>query len=371
MKLKIGILGTRGIPNKHGGFEQFAEKFAVLMAERGHDVSVYNSHNHPYTESTFNGVRLIRCFDPEYKLGTAGQFVYDLNCILDSRKRNFDILFQLGYTSSTIWWWLLPRQSLIVTNMDGLEWKRAKYNRATKYFLKHAEKWGVQHSHKLIADSIGIEDYLLRQYQAESHFIPYGADIPAIASKISDILNKYGLQQYQYDLVIARFEPENNIGPILEAYADNKNQLLVLVGNYAGTIFGRQCHDRHKHLANIRFLGPVYNETDLNQLRYYSRLYLHGHSVGGTNPSLLEAMSCSTLIVAHDNIFNKSVLGNNAFYFSVTGDIIKLLQTQPNKERYRNWIDNNLEEIHNNYNWKLITDNLETLFTQWCKAQKR
>ena len=124
--MKIGILGTRGVPNYHGGFEQFAEYLSLGLLKRGLDVYVYNSHNHPYQEKIYKGVKIIHKNDPEHKLGTAGQFIYDLNCIRDSRKRNFDIIYQLGYTSSSIWWWLMPKKTIIVTNMDGLEWKRTK-----------------------------------------------------------------------------------------------------------------------------------------------------------------------------------------------------------------------------------------------------
>src|SRR5690606_5763699 len=113
--MKIAILGTRGIPNHYGGFEQFAEFFSVYLAQKGHEVYVYNSHNHPHQEPTFNGVNIIHCNDPEHKMGTFGQFIYDYNCIIDSRKRNFDIILQLGYTSNSIWFFLLPKKSYIVT----------------------------------------------------------------------------------------------------------------------------------------------------------------------------------------------------------------------------------------------------------------
>ncbi|RYZ18900.1 MAG: DUF1972 domain-containing protein, partial [Chitinophagaceae bacterium] len=121
--MKIALLGTRGIPNHYGGFEQFAEYFAVYLAGKGHEVYVYNSGHHPYQEKTFKGVNLIHCTDPEDKIGTAGQFIYDLNCILDSRKHSFDIILQLGYTSNSVWHFLLPKKPVIITNMDGLEWK--------------------------------------------------------------------------------------------------------------------------------------------------------------------------------------------------------------------------------------------------------
>jgi len=125
--MRIAIIGTRGIPNHYGGFEQCAEYLAVGLVERGIEVLVYNSHNHPYTESEWNGVQIVHCYDPEYKWGTIGQFLYDLNCIKDLKKRNVDIVLQLGYTSGSVWGWMLPKNAVVTTNMDGLEWKRTKY----------------------------------------------------------------------------------------------------------------------------------------------------------------------------------------------------------------------------------------------------
>ena len=138
--MKIGILGTRGIPNYYGGFEQFAEYFATYVANQNHEIFVYNSHKHPYKESNFKGVQIIHCYDPEYIIGTAGQYIYDLNCILDARKRNFDIILQLGYTSSSIWFGLHPKEAIVITNMDGLEWKRTKYSKPIRKLLLWAEK---------------------------------------------------------------------------------------------------------------------------------------------------------------------------------------------------------------------------------------
>jgi len=163
--MKIGIIGSRGIPNQYGGFEQFVEFVAPLLVERGHEVFVYNSSLHPYQPNSWKGVHLIKKFDPENKIGTIGQFIYDFNCILDSRKRNYDIILQLGYTSSGVWAFLFPKKPLIITNMDGLEWKRSKYSKLVQRFLKKAEKWAALSSDHLIADSIGIQTYLLEKYK--------------------------------------------------------------------------------------------------------------------------------------------------------------------------------------------------------------
>jgi len=151
----------------------------------------------------------IPCFDPEVTIGTPGQFVYDLNCIIDSRKRDFDIILQLGYTSNSLWHKLLPRNSKIITNMDGMEWKRSKYGRSVQYFLKYAEKLAVKSSHLLIADSEVIQDYLMKTYQLPSTYIPYGADI--FEEPDPEVLTNFGVTPRQYYLLIARMQPDNHI----------------------------------------------------------------------------------------------------------------------------------------------------------------
>ena len=151
--MRIAIIGTRGIPNRYGGFEQFTEFIAPMLVERGYELFVYNSSSHPYKGTHWKGVHIIAKPDPEVSLGTVGQFIYDFNCIMDARKRKFDIILQLGYTSSSIWSFCFPRSSCVVTNMDGFEWKRAKYSRMVQWFLRHAEKWAATYSDFLIADS--------------------------------------------------------------------------------------------------------------------------------------------------------------------------------------------------------------------------
>ncbi|MGZ3822981.1 MAG: DUF1972 domain-containing protein [Mucilaginibacter sp.] len=175
--LKIAILGTRGIPNHYGGFEHISEYVSAGLVKRGHSVTVYNSHNHPYTRDTWNGVNIKHCFDPEFLMGTAGQFIYDLNCLTDARKQKFDVVLLMGYTSSSIWGKLYPQNCAIITNMDGLEWKRSKYSKPVQQFLKYAEKLAVKYSHFYISDSRVIKEYLEDKYHIDSQYIPYGADV--------------------------------------------------------------------------------------------------------------------------------------------------------------------------------------------------
>lgn len=353
--MRIGVIGIRGIPNRYGGYEQFVEYAAPMLVERGHDVYVYNSSLHPYKKKLWRGVQLVHKFDPENKIGTAGQFVYDLNCILDARKRNFDVILQLGYTSSSIWSFLFPKNSVVVTNMDGLEWKRQQYSKRVRRFLKKAEKWAAMSSDYLIADSIGIQNYLMEEYGKPSAFIAYGAEL--MQEPNEKILQNYSLEKYGYDLLISRMEPENNIEMIIQAHLMcNNSKPLIIVGEHANK-FGSYLCKKYSG-EKIRFLGGIFDMTVLNSLRYYSQFYFHGHSAGGTNPSLLEAMASYALIVAHDNIFNKAVLGDDAFYFTSTDEIATIL-SGIRREDYQLMIQNNANKIVKEYSWTYIVDLLE------------
>ena len=362
MNLKIGIIGTRGIPNQYGGFEQFAEYLSVGLVQRGHHVTVYNSSLHPYKENEWNGVQIVHCRDWENAIGTAGQFFYDLNCLKDARVRDFDILLHLGYTSDSIWHQRWPDKAVNIVNMDGLEWKRSKYNAITRRFLKRAEALAAKHADALIADSRGIQDYLQQVYQKPSVFIPYGATI--FSSPEATSLKTLQLKPFTYSLLVARMEPENNIETIIRAYLNSKEQApLIIVGAITNS-YGKYLFRKYgQHL--IRFIGPVYDQPLLNNLRYHSSFYFHGHSVGGTNPSLLEAMACNCTIIAHDNIFNRAVLGDDADYFSNEEDLASLIRKTKDPEllSYRKQV--NRQKIQNEYNWNKIIDDYEGVMVKF------
>lgn len=319
---------------------------------------------HPYQENTYKGVHIIHCKDPEDKIGTPGQFIYDLNCILDARKRNFDIILQLGYTSSSIWGQLLPKNALIITNMDGLEWKRSKYAKPVQRFLKFAENLAIKSSDYLISDSIGIQNYLSNEYSVHSKYIAYGANI--FDTPDEKVLEQYNVEKHRYNLLIARFEPENNLETILDGVAlSEQKDVFLVVGKHDVNKFGAYLKEKYLNSKNIRFIGGIYNLEHLNNLRYYSNLYFHGHSVGGTNPSLLEAMACKTLIVAHDNEFNKAILKTNAFYFK-TAHHVKEFLDGTKKSQHEDKALNCLYDVEQLFNWPLINKQYLDFFNE-CK----
>ncbi len=365
--MKIAIIGTRGIPNHYGGFEQFAEYLSQGLVEKGHAVTVYNSHKHPYQEPEWNGVQIIHRNDPEHKYGTIGQFIYDLNCIKDTRKREYDIILQLGYTSSSIWGWLLPRKkSIVTTNMDGLEWKRTKFSKPVQQFLKYAERLGTKYSDHLIADSVGIQEHIRQKYQKESIYIPYGAHLFKYPNR--DTLNAYKLEPHAFNMLIARLEPENSIETILDGAVKAGKKVPFLVIGKHETRFGEYLKTKFGEQSNIHFLGGIYDINVLNNLRHYSNLYFHGHTVGGTNPSLLEAMASQGLICAHNNIFNKSILGADAFYFENSDQVCQLIDTTDKKE-HQELIAANNHKIETLYSWPVIINQYLAHFEEILKRK--
>ena len=366
--MKIGILGTRGIPNRYGGFEECAEKLALGLVQKGHEVIVYNSVHHEYKDSEWNGVQIVHCKDPEDKLGTAGQFLYDLACINDARHRGFDVVLQLGYTSSSVWWWRWPKGSVNLVNMDGLEWKRSKYSKKVKAFLRHAEGWAAKRADGLIADSTGIQQYLRGRWNKSSTFIPYGAGI--YEQPDPRPLEGYGLHAGQYLLLISRMEPENNVETAIKAYLQAGDaRPLVIVGNVRNA-YGKRLKEAYGNREGIHFFGAIYDTDIINSFRYAAALYFHGHSVGGTNPSLLEAMGCGARIVAHRNVFNEAILGGDALYFSDSAELASIIRDRGNDAFFTKSSAANLAKIRNIYNWPAIVDAYERVMLD-AVAQKK
>lgn len=353
-RIRIAILGTRGIPNNYGGFEQCAEKISSYFVQKGHDVTVYNPSEHFYKRDEWNGIKIKRISSNEKKFKSLGTFVFDYLSLKDVLKGNFDVVLELGYSASTFFYNLKRKsRSKIITNMAGLEWKRSKWNTLTKRIIKYCEKLAVEKSNALIADNPGIRDYLLKEYGKESFYIPYGAEL--FYNPKEEFLKEYGVEKYNYFILIARFQPDNNIEMILDGYVLSKaNESFVVVGNYSNN-YGKFLKKKYKEYPKVRFVDGIYNYEILSSLRWFSKLYFHGHSCGGTNPSLLEAMASNAYIAAHDNIFNRYVLEGNGFYFRNAEEISSLINNyrEDNRDEF---IKKNKDKIGTCYNWIEVSE---------------
>lgn len=376
--MKIAFISTRGIPNNYGGFEQFAEYISVGLVRRGHEVVVYSPYFHPYREPDYKGVRIKHIYSPEKWMGSSvGSFFYDFLSLRDAlKKEKFDIIYEAGYTSivpAYIWFNVKRiKYPLFTTNMDGLEYKRTKFNKWVQNFVFWEERMAVKHSHYLIADNMGIRDYYKEKYGKESKFLAYGADVHEDYDV--DVLKEYGLEAGGYFIVVARLEPENNLFMAIEGYlASNQygKHPLVVVGK-TNTPYGKYLMERYGRDRNIRFVGGIYDFRKLNSIRHYSYAYFHGHSVGGTNPSLLEAMASGCFILAHDNIFNRAVLGENALYYGSTDAATEMLDgiDQAVSAHKKEYTERNLEVIRRDYSWEKLVDEHEEYF-KWMLSQRK
>lgn len=367
--MKIAFVSTRGIPNNYGGFEKFAEQLSVRLAARGHEVIVYSPHYHVYKSNEYKGVRIKHIYSPEPWMGSSiGSFFYDFLSLRDALKREKpDIVYVAGYTSivpAYIWYNVRNIKSpVLMTNMDGLEYKRTKFNRWVRAFLSWEERMTVKYSRFLISDNTGIQDYYKSEYGRESTLLAYGADIPRTYDE--RYVSELGLKSNEYFLLVARMEPENNIAMAIEGYLASKwrcRKPLVVVGK-PNTRYGKELIAKYGWETSVRFTGGIYDTDCLNSLRHFSYTYFHGHSVGGTNPSLLEAMACGCFILSHDNVFNKSVLGENALYYANEQEIASMLdgmdKTMAKKERF---VIRNLQTIRDRYSWEKLADAYERYF---------
>lgn len=358
--LRIAILGTRGIPANYGGFETFAEQIATCLAARGHDVTVYaEADGPPPADTHYQGVRVRYRRRPHW--GPASVLAYDCACLWDAR-RGYDLVYMLGYGAAWACWWPRVFGTPVWINVDGLEWARSKWSAPARLYLRAMEWVASRTATRLIADAEAIARRFRAKYPhgAPSHCIAYGADLVHTAPAL---LPQWNLEPYRYLLVVARPEPENHILEIIQGtMLHGGDWPLVVVGNVTGATPYQQ------HLLalagdQVRFLGGIYDMAQLQSLRLHAAAYLHGHSVGGTNPSLLEALAAGNWVIAHDNPYNREVARDAAAYFATPEQLAERLDDwvrvadaeRPEHSRRARQI------VADHYTWDGITDAYEAL----------
>lgn len=360
--MKIAITGTRGIPNRYGGFEQFAQKLSSGLAARGHDIWVYNAKSHQYRKPEYRGVRIVSKPSPEKLMGSSANYLYDFICMRDAIRHRADIILECGFASAAPSYpFLNLKKTRLVTQMDGQEWKRAKWGKQTRRIIRKSIVKAIRHSDTLVCDHPEILKFYAMNYGLQPIYIPYGADIMVAFDKT--VLEAFNLVAGHYYLVIARLEPENNIRTIIQGYlAAGLDEPLIVIGNHNGK-YARNIHREFSQSRKIIFAGGIYHEESLDNLRHYSKAIIQGHSVGGTNPSLLEAMAAGALIIAHDNPFNQYILEEDSLYFSSRGELTQLLREMENTSpTITEMIRNNYDKIRTNYQWVDIINRYENLF---------
>ena len=314
---RLLILGTRGIPGAHGGFESFAEDLALFLTARGWDVTVYcQGEGAEVGERSWRGVRLVSI--PATLGGALGTILFDWRCTRHAL-REPGLVLVLGYNTAAFCAAYRLAGRPCVLNMDGVEWRRGKYGMAARAWLWLNELLGARLGTHLVADHPEIERHVrTRAPRAAMTMIPYGAR--EVRGAEPAIVREHGLEPGAYALVIARPEPENSILEIVRSFcARERGMRLAVLGRYdAGNAYHRQVLDAAG--PEVSFLGAVYERERVDALRAHARLYVHGHTVGGTNPSLVEALGAGVPVLAHDNAYNRWVAGAAGVYFLDAAD---------------------------------------------------
>ncbi len=321
--MKLSILGTRGIPARHGGFETFAEQLAVYLTEAGHEVTVYcqDVRNRRLHTDFWQGIRRVHLYGSEGPLGT---MVFDWKCVWHSLRER-SVILTLGYNTAVFSLLYRFGPYLNLMNMDGIEWKRQKWSPLQRLWLRLNELAGAKLSRHLIADHPEIARHLEWATRPEKiTVIPYGAE--AVYEADLRHLEAFGITPGNYGLVIARPEPENSILEIVQAYsARRRGRPLVVLGNYKPEENPYHRLVMESASDEVLFPGAIYDTTVVHALRFFARAYFHGHRVGGTNPSLVEALAAGNPIIAHDNCFTRWVAGPQACFFSGADDLARVL----------------------------------------------
>lgn len=321
--MHVMILGTRGLPSKHSGFETFAQDLSLFLRSRGHEVTVYCqvTEDQVTHEDTWNGIR--RVLIPA-GMGSIGTILFDWKAIRHSQHEK-GVVLTLGYNTGIFN--LLYRFSGTpnLMNMDGIEWKREKWSFPARAWFWLNEWAGARVANHLVADHPEIGRHLARHTSMQKiTVIPYGAD--PVTSAPVELIQKYNLVPKEYYLLIARPEPENSILEVVRAYSLKPRGIpLVILGNYKvdGTRYQRTVLDAAG--PEILFLQAIFDRDIVRALRVHCRAYFHGHRVGGTNPSLVESLAAGNAVIAHDNRFTRWVAGAGARFFRSSEDVDKIL----------------------------------------------
>jgi len=310
--LRLSMIGTRGVPASYGGFETAVDEIGARLADRGHEVTVYCRGE--ATVDEHRGMHLVHL--PAARRRSLETLTHTaLSTVHAVAHRRPDAAFVFNAANSPFVPLLRARGIPTAVHVDGLEWRRAKWGRGGKAWYRGAESFAVRTASALIADAPGIAAYYEAEFRARTELISYGA--PVQSSPSSDRLGELGLASDGYHLVVARFEPENHVLEIVRGYRASGAELpLVVVGSapYAEH-YSRTVTEAAGGDPRIQLLGGVWDAELLDQLYAGALTYLHGHSVGGTNPSLLRAMGAGTQVAAYDVGFNRQVAGPTAWYF--------------------------------------------------------
>lgn len=358
--MHFAMIGTRGVPAKYGGFETAVEEVGARLVERGHEVTVY-CRNPEQTLTEYLGMRLVNL--PALRKRSVETLSHSGLSVLHAAREKPDAAVLFNAANAPFIPVLKVRGIPTAVHMDGLEWKRGKWAGAGARYYKRAEQMAANSGLALISDAQGIADYLQQTYDRSSYLIPYGAPV---LNPGSSRLGTLDLSAGAYHLVVARMEPENHVLEIVEGYARSGSpNPLVVVGSapygdrYISNVRGAA------GASDTRFVGAVWDQELLNELYAHCRSYLHGHSVGGTNPSLLRALGCGAPVTAFDVVFNREVTAGHARFFGSAFSVAEAVQADdadPDGAEERGKLGR--DHVSVAYRWDEVADQYESMLVE-------
>lgn len=358
MKLKeVAIIGTVGIPAKYGGFETLTEYLTLLLQDKVKFIVFCSSKSYSEKKATHNGAQLI--YLPLQANG--GQSIlYDIVSLFKSAKIADTILI-LGTSGCIVlplFRLFYPKKKLII-NIDGLEHRRQKWNYTARNMLKISEKLAVKYATSIIVDNKGIQDYVFKTYGKNTILIAYGGNHVKNLNLTSETKLKLLIPDF-YALKVCRIEPENNLHIVLEAFSKLKIN-LVIIGNWENNDYGKNLKLKYSGIKNILLLDSIYDQDILDEIRSNCAFYVHGHSAGGTNPSLVEAMFLGLPVICFDVIYNRETTLNQAIYFNTADELISIIQSL--NQTALNKLGKKMKKIaEENYTWEKISGQYLKLF---------
>ena len=368
-KNKLAIIGTVGLPACYGGFETLAEHLVEHTANE-YDITVYCSgKKYPKEErkESYKGAKLKYL---PFNANGIQSIIYDSISILHALMRA-DVILVLGVAGA----WLFPfirlfSNTRIIVSIDGIEWKRDKWNRFAKLYLWWAEGLAVNYSHIDISDNESIQNYTAQRYGSLSQIIEYGADHTIKVKPDAIDKKQFPFLQKAYAFKVCRIEPENNVHLILEAFAEMRKYTLVIVGNWDINEYGKELKVKYAPYDNIVLLDPIYNQKKLDILRSNAIVYIHGHSAGGTNPSLVEAMYLGLPVIAFGVSYNRTTTGHKALYFSGKEELMQIVKTTSlQKLNALSTVMKNIADQR--YTWEIIANKYNYLVRKALKISKK
>lgn len=369
--VKVAIMGTRGVPASYGGFETAVEEIGKRLAVRGYEVTVY-CRNPGQTLTEYQGMRLVNLPAIRHRIAETLSHT-SLSAARAIIKDRPDVALVLNAGNAPLLKPLKAAGIPVAVHLDGLESKREKWRGAGARYYRWAEKVAVKQGDEVIADASSIADHVQAAYGRTCTVIPYGAEvIDPGADRLSDL----NLVRRDYHLIVARLEPENHVLEAVHGYTiSDETRPLLVVGSAP---YSQWYIDRVKEVAaqgaGVRLLGGIYDQQLLDQLYANARTYIHGHSVGGTNPSLLRAMGASAPVLAFDCEFNREVTAGAAFFWRDAESLASILDEVADgevDEQLMDFAQAGRDRIAEDYQWDAVTDDYEALLNRLAVTKPR